>query len=754
MIIFLTGLRLPTVLDFLRRYKYLWLTSGLILTGLTLLFGTNPSGGSNQRLWLGCCGVYFQPSEPLKLLLIVYLAAYLADRRFYLNSVTSLSKSGGSTKISTPLLPLLAPTLIMAGLALLLLVVQRDLGTAVIFLLIYAGVVFIASGQKRIFLVSAAAILLAGLVGYYLFGVVRVRIDAWINPWVDPIGHSYQIVQSLIAVANSGLIGRGPGMGSPSLVPVSHSDFIFAAVTEETGLVGALGLLLLIGLLANRGLRIALHTRDPYRRYLAAGLTVYLVGQSILIIGGNLRLLPLTGVTLPFVSYGGSSLMTSFISLLLLIHISNQPEDKPAFLPDPRPIMYLNGLILCGLGATALLDRHNAALTVSLGEPGSYTRHYLYPDLSNVLGYTDAVYGQSGLEAALDDYLRGLKGNSGSSLWWNHLLYGQPPPGLDVRLDLDLALQRTADEQLGEHAGAVVLLNADSGEILSIASHPTFDANQLEADWANLVQNPAAPLFDRAAAGLYPPGAILGPLLMASAQNQGHLPDLPQALSAEIGGYTLDCALPGAADTWNKVIANGCPGPVAELGRSLGEVKLLETIDALGLYSAPSVLLPTSSKSRPTSVPEPSMLALGGSSSSAAPGQDLWISPLQMALAAATLSSGGIRPAPQLASAVNTPQAGWVVLSDQGNPTQALPPAAADETARTLAVEGESFWQSLATLPFGSGKRGEGGTSWYIGGTLPDWGGPPLAIVVLLEEQNPALAEQIGQTVLKAAMQP
>ena len=201
------------MLSFLRRYKYIWLTGGLLLTGLTLLFGTNPSGGSNQRLWLGCCGIYFQPSEPLKLLLIAYLAAYLADRRSYLTSVASLSKSTWSTKIATPLLPLLAPTLIMTGLALLLLVVQRDLGTAMIFLFIYAAVVYVASGQKRILLLSAAAIALAGMVGYYLFEVVRIRVDAWVNPWADPSGRSYQIVQSLIAIANSGLAGARPGYG-------------------------------------------------------------------------------------------------------------------------------------------------------------------------------------------------------------------------------------------------------------------------------------------------------------------------------------------------------------------------------------------------------------------------------------------------------------------------------------------------------------------------------------------------------------
>jgi cell division protein FtsW (lipid II flippase) len=193
--------------------------------------------------------------------------------------------------------------------------------------------VYVASGSKRILLIGALTVGLAAVAGYILFDVVRVRMDAWLNPWLDPSGRSYQIVQSLIAIANGGVFGRGPGLGNPGLVPVPHSDFIFAAIAEETGLLGTIGLLTLFALLANRGLRIALHAPDTYRRYLAAGLTAHLVTQSVLIIGGNLRLLPLTGVTLPFVSYGGSSLLTSFLSLLILLHISNKGEEAPASNP-------------------------------------------------------------------------------------------------------------------------------------------------------------------------------------------------------------------------------------------------------------------------------------------------------------------------------------------------------------------------------------------------------------------------------------
>ncbi len=425
------GLRIPGLLQLLRRYKYLWLTSGLLLTGLTFLFGTYP-GGEGPRLWLGCCGVYLQPSEPLKLLLIIYLAAYLADR----------------LPFSFSLPQLLVPTLIIIGLALTMLVGQRDLGTASLFILIYTVIVYIASQHKRMLVISLATLLCAGFLGYFLFDVVRIRVDAWINPWLDPSGRSYQIVQSLLSVASGGIIGRGPGLGSPGVVPVAHSDFIFASITEETGLIGVCALLGCLALLIGRGFRIAMHAPNNYQRYLAAGISSYFGTQAIFIIGGNLRLLPLTGVTLPFVSYGGSSLLTSFIACLILILISNRSEEEPAPLTRPKPYLFISGGLMAGLLALglaagwwavvrsdnllvrtdnprrsitdryvirgALLDRHTTPIVRTTGVPGEYKRLYEYPPLSLTTGYNNPLYGQAGLEAGLDSYLRGLQGNPDS----------------------------------------------------------------------------------------------------------------------------------------------------------------------------------------------------------------------------------------------------------------------------------------------------------------------------------------------------
>jgi cell division protein FtsW (lipid II flippase) len=773
------GLRIPKLLRFLRSYKYLWLTGGLVLTGLTLFLGTNPLG-YGPRMWLGCCGIYMQPSEPLKLLLIIYLAAYLAG---------DIERPSISLPLISPpnLLPLLAPTLIMTGMAMLLLLAQRDLGTASIFLFLYTAIVYLASARKRVLVTGGAAILIAGIAGYLLFDVVQVRINAWINPWVTPSGEAYQIIQSLLAVANGGLIGRGPGVGSPRLVPVPHSDFIFSSIVEETGLLGGFGILLLIGLMANRGYRIALQASNFYRRFLAAGLTTYLVAQSILIIGGNLRLLPLTGVTLPFVSYGGSSLVTSFFSLLLLLKLSS-PEQKPAALLNPRPYLQLDVTMVVGLAAAglalgwwglirapdllvradnprraisdryvvrgAILDRQNNPLNATAGEVGNYTRQFLVPELSPVLGYTNPLYGQSGLEASMDAVLRGLRLNPGLSIWWHHLLYGQPPPGLNIRTSLSIELQKVAEERMQDQKGALVLLKANSGEILSMVSHPTFDANRLDEIWPDLIVDPDSPLLNRATQGLYPPGAVLGPLLYAQAVSQTDVPQLPANAGYTADGQSLSCALNGPAENWNEALSNGCPGAVAALGTSLGSQQLKDFLGKMRFFEAPDLRLPTESGSQPGSADDPAAIALGLTSTanqnSLPADQALRVSPLQMALAAAALSNQGSCPAPLLVTGVETPQSGWVLLDPLSQLVKALPSSAADLVAATLAVEGQSIWQSLAVAPNGPDKY----VTWYLAGTLPSWKGDPLTLAVLIEDDDPQSALRIGQDVLEAVMQP
>ena len=309
----------PGDLRWLRRYRYLWFTLGLGLTALTLLIGINPSGGG-PALWLGFANIFFQPSEALKLVFIIFLAAYLAER----TPAAPRSLTVPYTQTSSFLFPLL----LVWGLSLLILIAQRDLGTGSLIFAVFVVLLYLATGQRRYVLLGGLLLILATLAAYLLFDVVRLRIDAWIDPYSDPSGRTFQIIQSLIAVANGGLFGRGFGLGAPTVIPVVHSDFVFAAIMEEWGLLGGLATLILILTLVARGLRLAILARGNFRRLLAGGLAALLGLQSLLIIGGVIKVLPLTGVTLPFLSYGGSSLLINFIIVGLLLKLSNDAGSK------------------------------------------------------------------------------------------------------------------------------------------------------------------------------------------------------------------------------------------------------------------------------------------------------------------------------------------------------------------------------------------------------------------------------------------
>jgi cell division protein FtsW (lipid II flippase) len=311
-------LKAPADLKWLRRYKYTWLLIGLLLLALTFIVGVNPEG-AGLTLWLGGpLGVFFQPAELLKLLFIAYLAAYLAEKR---EIARSLGVHPEHPQRLT--LPYLMPLLAMWGVALILLMAQQDLGAAVLLYLSFLIMLYMASGQARYLAIGGALLIVAAIGGYLLIGRVQGRIDTWLNPWNDAAGSSYQIVQSLIALASGGPLGQGLGQGWPDVIlPAAHTDMPLAAIGEELGLIGTLGVVACFAIFTVRGLRCASIARTTFGRLLAAGLASLIGMQAWIIMAGNANLAPLTGVTLPFVSYGGSSLLMSFIVLALLLQIS------------------------------------------------------------------------------------------------------------------------------------------------------------------------------------------------------------------------------------------------------------------------------------------------------------------------------------------------------------------------------------------------------------------------------------------------
>lgn len=312
---------LPYPLRWLRQYRYTLLTIGLLLLVATILLGRNPSGQEGApQLWLGLGSLFFQPSEALKIILVAFLASYLAEQYPAMRAASADGEDFRRLSLSPRII---GPMILMWSLAVVVLIWQRDLGTAVLFFAVFVILLYIASGYTLILVSGAVLTIVAAVVAYFLFNVVALRVDIWFNPWPEADGRAFQIVQSLMAFASGGVFGQGIGQGRPVYIPVVHSDFAFAALAEEWGLIGVVAVITCIAVLISRGLRASIvqHER-PFHVLLAVGLTTLLAIQSLLIMGGVLKLIPLTGVTLPFISYGGSSLVMSFVIIGLLLRLS------------------------------------------------------------------------------------------------------------------------------------------------------------------------------------------------------------------------------------------------------------------------------------------------------------------------------------------------------------------------------------------------------------------------------------------------
>ena len=317
----------------LRLYKYTWAAAGIGLLLLTFVFGVETNGA---RLTLSIGPLSGQPSELLKVILVVFFAGYLAENR----PLLAEARVRLVGPLSVPPLAALLPLLAMLGLALSIVVVQRDLGAALLYYAVFLVMLYVATGSLLDVLAGIALFALGALAAAAVFPLVGERIAAWLDPWADPLGSGYQLIQALHAFARGGVFGTGLGAGLPEIggrlpIPAVHTDFPLAALGEEIGLTGVMAVLGLYLVLVQRGLRIAAAARDDFGALLATGLAAVIAVQAFIIAAGNLKLIPLTGITLPFVSYGGSSLLANALVVGLLLALSD-PGDLVAP-PPPRP---------------------------------------------------------------------------------------------------------------------------------------------------------------------------------------------------------------------------------------------------------------------------------------------------------------------------------------------------------------------------------------------------------------------------------
>jgi cell division protein FtsW (lipid II flippase) len=712
--------RFSSLLASFRKYRYLVALAALVLLVCTFVFGTSaqPDG---EKLWIGLGGVFFQPSEMLKWVLPGF-AAFSFDPRI-LQRTPSLRR--GMIVFS------------MGLIYTLLVFLQHDTGTALILALAIAIMFYLAFGKGWIPLSAVALILLAGIIGYGANNIVHARVDTWWNPWWDASNTSYQVVQSLIAVASGGIIGRGPGLGFPQLVPVTISDFLFTALTEEYGLVGALGCLALLAIWVMRGFRIAAQSADRGFGLLAGGMSALIGLQAIMIAGGGVRLLPLTGVTFPWMSYGGSSLLACAISLGLLLVISSQPTRSDSEIRFP--VRRLALIFLGCLGALAfmlawwgvyrspvlrartdnirrilhdqtvargnLYDRNGNPLAFTTGTAGGFARTYPNPEAAPITGYSSQRYGQGGMEAALDPWLRGETSYTEFESWWSETVLGVPLRGLGARLTVDASLQQTAGGLLGNHKGAIVVLRAKSGDILALASHPTYQPGSVDQDWSALLDDPASPLLNRATQGQYAPETAILPFLAAQAFANNWAPEESNLCHWDLD--TLLHAHPGLAQT---------------------------TIAQFRFWEAPAVDIPSA-------FTPPFEFPLDSSSQTAAliGRESLFISPLQMALAVSSLYNNGMEPAPRLVDQWETPNGGWTIAEAPGHPLATVNAEAGRKIAKWMAGSGYTRWPVCET-----------NSPWsiFIDSSLAD----PVVVVVLLEEAS-ANDSKIALTLLNVVAQ-
>jgi len=315
---FVVTLRTVQRIRDLERYRY---TFALIGIGALLLSAVPGIGRevNGARLWVRLGPLNFQPGEAAKVLLVIFLAAYLVEKRELLSTPT--------WRVGPVMLPdpkHFAPVLLAWGSSILVMVREKDLGSSLLFFAVFLAMLYMATARASYVGIGAALFALGATIAYQIFGHVRDRVTTWLDPWPFAQEQGFQLVQGLFAFGSGGLSGTGLGLGSPGSIPNASTDFVFAAVGEELGLLGTTGVLLVYLLLVGVGFRIALRAEQPFLKLLAAGLTTMLGVQTFIILGGVTRLIPLTGITLPFVSYGGSSLLANFVILALLLRISDE----------------------------------------------------------------------------------------------------------------------------------------------------------------------------------------------------------------------------------------------------------------------------------------------------------------------------------------------------------------------------------------------------------------------------------------------
>ena len=601
---FLLCLLIPMVVEKVKIWKQLhWLYGvlGCLLLGAVLVAGEVTHG---SHISFTVAGLTFQPSEFVKILFLFFLAAILCEKpRFWKVCLAALA----------------------GGAHVLLLVLSKDLGNALIFFVAFVFVVFLASGNY--------AYLGAGLLGgagacviaYRLFQHVQVRVLAWRDPWAYIDSKGYQITQSLFAIGSGNWFGMGIGSGTPGDIPYVEADFIFSALCEELGVVFGICVVLVCLACFVTMMQLAVRAQDGFGRLVIAGAGVLYVFQIFLTVGGGCKFIPLTGVTLPFVSYGGSSILTTMMLVYVVQGIAIRGKRSGGKIVkfhrnvSYAMVTYFFLLLFVGMlvylahftatseqeminnsynsrqeillsenyrGSIFSADGDVLARTV-LEEDGSERnaerREYPYGELfAHVVGFS--TQGKTGVESQTNYYLI----NSDISLAEKiaNSTTGAKNPGNNVYTSLDVELQQIASTYLGSYNGAVIVTEPSTGKILAMVSKPDFDPNEIADIWGELLEDSdSSVLLNRATQGLYPPGSTFKILTALE-----YMRENPEALQKYVfqcsseftrDEHTIHCSKHTSHGTVNLIrsFAKSCNSSFANIGMSLDRAAFAETLE-------------------------------------------------------------------------------------------------------------------------------------------------------------------------------
>ncbi len=816
MIVILIFIKNP---DKLANYKYTLMLVGVVLLLSPLIPGIGTDFGQGSRIWISIGSFSFQPGEIAKLCIVLFFAGYLAQNREMLSVFTW---EIGPFRL--PDLRAILPLLFMWALAMVVVIFERDLGSAALLFFLFLIMLYVATGKK---FYLAVGLILAGIAVvalYFLFSHVQVRVDTWLNPFADAQNTGFQLTQALYSLADGGLFGVGIGRGFADVIPIVESDFIFAAIAEEAGLLGAAGVLLLYLCFSIRGLVTAARAKSDVSSFIAVGMTTSIVLQAFIIVGGVTRLIPLTGITLPFIAQGGSSLLASFAIVAFLLRCGDEGTGvekevaNATSLADPNSVLgrvslgkrLTNTMIIFSVlfavlvanltyimvikasdyqsmpGNSHVLMREErtqrGTISTSDGvvlaesvptENGSYERVYPAGDLaSQVVGYTSQRFGQSGIEASMNE---ALTGHENYATWEDAIkaLAGSPTPGNDVTLTINSEIQEAAQEALAGRVGACVVMDPETGAVLAMASAPTYNA----ADFETVIEQAASAdgssgseasvLLNRSTQALYAPGSTFKIITLAT------------ALQDNVATENTTFESPGTMDIGNAPVTNyhnTAYGTISlreatmvssntvfgQVGALLGSERLVKGAEAFGFNHETPFELPLleSLMPNPREMTEwetawaADGMPVGEHERPAGPQSTV----LEMALSGCAIANDGVIMQPYLVEGIYNAQGMQSFSAKPSRFLEAVNAATAKRVRDVLVDVVAGGTGTAAALPnvtvagkTGTAERGDGSDdSWFVGMAPAD--DPKVVVAIVIEKGDSGAGAARAHDVLSTAL--